>query len=119
MPFKPKPPPPILRIESLSTGREFRPLFLENDLEPDKPIPVPPDDSPIRQMKSGNELLNEIKRKEIEDYKQVLVVAGLGNLVGHKPEPKLVAPELPGMRPVTKLGNKLVISIPKDPIRRW
>ena len=119
MPFKPKPPPPILRIESLSIGLEIRPLTVPNDFDPDKPIPVPQDPRAPRVMKSGNELLNEIKRKEIEDYKQVLVVAGLGNLVGHKPEPKLVAPELPGMRPVTKLGNKLVISIPKDPIRRW
>lgn len=118
MPFKPKAPPVILAIESLSDGREIRPLTVPNDFDPGKPIPVPQDPRAPRVMKSGNELLNEIKQAEIDSYKQVLVLAGLGDMVGHKPEPKLVAPIKPGMRPVGKLGDKLVMSIPADPIRR-
>jgi hypothetical protein len=118
MPFKPKPPPVILAIESLSDGREIRPSHYRDELNGGKMMPIPQDPRPPRVMKSGNELLSEIKQKEIDTYAKVLVKAGLGDLIGHKPEPKLVAPIKPGMRPVGKLGDKLVMSIPANPIRR-
>lgn len=120
MPRKPSLPPSILRVESLSDGRAIRPLFVENDLKSGELIPVKQDDSPPRVMKSGNELLAELAQVEAKasaaNHKLALDTL-FPDRVQSKPSRSIV-PAIPGMRPTTKLGDKLMIYTEANPIRR-
>jgi hypothetical protein len=112
-----KPPPEILRIEGLSDGRGVR---LAADMADDfgegviesKVVIEPP-----RKIKDGFTLRDEewqqralaraITRDQItEAARELLIRGGMGDRVGHVPEPELVAPAKQGMRATAVMQTK-------------
>lgn len=117
MPRKVGPLPPVLRIESLSTGHEIRPGSFMTDIGECETLPMVQDQRPVRVMRSGNEILNEIKQRKIAAKRELLVTVGI--LPKPKVEPKPIAPVIPGMRPIGKLGDSRALYIPLPPWRRY
>lgn len=87
MPRKPKPPPAIKRIESLSTGRELRPEWIVDDFTGER-VAVPQDMRPERRLMSGAELQEEANKAKLAGYKAVLIASGMGEWIGYIPPPK-------------------------------
>ncbi len=122
MPRKVKPFPQILFTQALSTGRLIKPRYIVSDL-PDEngeyPVTmVPQDDRPVRELPSGDELITRAKSKKIAAQMNMLKALGIVEDDRPKPIPKPVAPAIPGMRQVGKLGAARALYIPADPIRR-
>lgn len=118
MPRKPTPPQPILFVQSLSTGRLITPRFVEDDLNPGELIPTAQDMRPVRELPSGNELLTAAKQVKINKQMDMLKALGIVEDDRPKPPPEPIVPKIDGMRPITKLGDKLMIYIEANPIRR-
>lgn len=106
MPRKPKLPPLILKIESLSTGREFRPECIVDELGGGGMIPVAQDMRPVRELETGREMQDRGNRAKLLAKQKLLVKVGMGKHIGMaevKPV-QHVAPE--GMRVVGVLKSK-------------
>lgn len=117
MPRATKLPPPILRIESLSTGREMRPESFVDDFTGEA-LPMVQDDSPVRPPMDANEFDRARHRAKAEAQAEILRKAGI---IKSEPEPRLVTPTIPGMRPVAQLesrGKALAVYMPANPLRR-
>jgi hypothetical protein len=119
MPRKVGPPPLVLRIESLSDGREIRPETFVSDFGEHETLPVKPDPRPARVMRSGDEILNEIKQRKIDAGVNMLKAIGIIPDDRPKPEPKPKPPEVKGQRAIARLGDSFAIMFISDPIRRW
>lgn len=119
MPRKVSLPPAILKVESLSDGREIRPKSFVEDFPEGRELPVKPDPTPARVMQSGNELLDARKRAKLAAQLNMLKAVGIVEDDRPKPPPKPVIPEKPGMRAIGKLGDDRVIYVPLPPYRRW
>lgn len=122
MPRKVKPLPKVLFTQSLSTGRLIKPHYIVSDLpDADGEYPViivPQDDRPVRELPSGNELLNAAKTKKIAAQLDMLKALNIVHDDRPKLQPKPTIPEKPGMRAI-KLGDDLVLYSPLPPYRRW
>jgi hypothetical protein len=100
MPRKVGLPPTIFKIESLSTGREIRPGSAGLDDFTGQPIDRVQDDSPIRELPDAQELQDERNRAKRAAAKALLELV--------KPKPVMVAPKVEGMRPIGKLGERVI-----------
>ena len=109
MPRKVSQPPPILAIQSLSTGKRLDLVddFTREEISHKHAGPLP----------SGNELLRAKREAEVEEQRKLLQHVGI--LPKPKAEPKPSVPTIPGMRPVGKLGDNRALYVPLPPWRRW
>lgn len=117
MPRKVSQPPPILAIQSLSTGKR---LDLVSDFPDKQEIPH----EYAGPLPSSEDILRA--RNRLETNEQLLILQLLGVPTPGMPDlrpkpkpPKPKAPEIKGQRAIAKLGDKLVIMFKSDPIRRW
>lgn len=117
MPRKPGLGPRIFRIESMSTGREYRPPTGTVD-DWGQPIVQPIDKSPIRPIADPQVTIDAGKRQRAADYRKLLEAVlpqALPERTGV--EPKLVVPHTPGQRAIATIADNAVL-YPMPPWRR-
>ena len=106
----------ILRIERLSDGKVYMPPTGTVD-DWGEPIVQPIDNTPARPVPDIDDIKAERKRAEREQAR-ALLQAVLPQVLPPVPmQPKLVMAEVKGMRPIGKLGER-VIYVPKADWRR-
>lgn len=117
MPRKVSQPPPITKIESLSTGKR---LDLVSDFPDKQEIPH----EYAGPLPSSEDILRA--RNRVETNEQLLMLQLLGvptpGMPDLRPKPKPSEPKAPrinGMRQVGKLGEGRALYIPLPPYRRW
>lgn len=115
MPRGMKPPPAIIRVESMSDGREIRPEGFVDDFTGERVV-IPKDNRPPRRLVTPQEARDASNRAKLAGAKAVLVASGLG-----APAAKVeLVPK--GMMVVghmrTKDGRELAILRPRPAMRR-
>lgn len=113
MPRKPGLGPRILRIESMSTGREYHGPLGADDFT-GQPI-KPRDTQPIKPLASADELTDQHKRL-IRDNQRAMLAAVMPQVMRQpikpKGEPRLVVPNIPGKRAIVVGGFALLMDKP-------
>lgn len=102
MPRKPGLGPRVFRIESMSTGREYRPPTGTVD-DWGQPIVQPIDGSPVRPIADPQVAIDAGKRKRAADQRALLAAVfpkALGIEQTVEVEPKMVAPSIPNKRAI-------------------
>lgn len=113
MPRKPGIGPPILRIESMSTGRVYRPLVVDEFTG--QRIDMPADTQPVRPLRDAQDILDERKRKRVALQRILLERIGIlpspvrvGHHTGHRKHGPIL----------TVNGQKYELRLPPKPLRR-
>lgn len=105
---------PILRIELMSTGQEYRPATGVVD-DWGQPIVQPKVDGPINPLPSADEIIDKRRREKAANQRLLLQAVGILPM----PEqtvpiaPKLVAKHIPGKRVIGVMdGSALYVVMP-------
>lgn len=116
MPRKVRPGPPVLRLESLSTGREIRPASAgADDFEQTVQIAMVQDQRPVQMLPTVEEIHSAAAKAKREFSTELLQRTGLVKPVEETVQ--MVAPAIKGKRAGPKLGEH-VMMIDKPSWRR-
>lgn len=116
MPRKVRPGPPVLRLESLSTGREIRPASAgADDFEQTVQIERVQDQRPVQMPPTVEEMRSAAAREKREFSAELLQRTGLVKPI--EQTVRMVAPAIKGKRAGPKLGEH-VMMIDNPPWRR-
>lgn len=113
MPRKPNAGPPILRIETMSDGRVWPPpVSVGHDDFTGQSIPVAQPNAPIKPPLSAQDVQDAHNRRQLAAKRALLEHVGI---IPSAPKPQVA--NVPGMRPIGRLGGQVVYG-PRAGFRR-